>query len=81
MDDGFEQCKHFYQTDFRAQPWNWVDFTDPKVVQNYMTGSFDAFNSTLKDCTLSGAANDCMLVQRWAWFGLEDIGWNFLQKS
>jgi hypothetical protein len=70
-------CINFYKTDPRAQPWGWVDMANPKVVQNYMIASFNAYNSQLSDCALSGAANGCMLVQRWAWFGLEDIGWDF----
>jgi len=79
VDDKLEECQHHYLTDtkYGAKEWGWVDMTNPKIVQDYMIGSFNAYNSTLKDCNLSGAANDCMLVQRWAWFGLEDIGWNF----
>lgn len=74
---GDTACVDFYRTNPLAQPWGYVDYTNPAVVQNFMTASFDFFN-TATDCTLSSqSANGCKLVQRWAWFGLEDIGWNF----
>lgn len=67
-----------YYSGKNGQPLGLVDFTDSTVVQEYMIGSFDAFNSTLKGCALaSQTAFDCLLVQQWAWFGLEDIGWSF----
>ena len=59
--------------------WNlaggYVDYENPQVVHDFMLWSFDYFANT-KDCALSGV-DDCRLVQRWAWFGLEDVGWDF----
>lgn len=55
---------------------NWVDLGDPKVVHDFMLWTFDYFADT-KDCNLGYAADDCRLVQRWAWFSLENVGWDF----
>ncbi len=54
---------------------NWVDLQNPQVVHDFMIWTFDYFADT-KDCALS-SVDDCRLVQRWAWFGLEDVGWSF----
>ncbi len=49
---------------------------DPNVVHGFMLWTFDYFMNT-KDCDLGYAADDCRLVQRWAWFSLEDVEWEF----
>lgn len=49
---------------------------DPNVVHGFMLWTFDYFMDT-KDCDLGYAADDCRLVQRWAWFSLEDVEWEF----
>jgi len=49
---------------------------DPTVVHNFMLWTFDYFLNT-KDANLGYAADDNRLVQKWAWFSLEDVGWNF----
>lgn len=54
----------------------WVDLQDPKVVHDFMLWTFDYFADT-KDCNIGYAADGCRLVQRWAWFSLEDVGWQF----
>jgi hypothetical protein len=41
------------------------------VVQSFMTQTFDYFMNT-KDCSLGYAADQCRLVQRWAWYSLDD---------
>ena len=46
---------------------------DPTVVQNFMLATFDYFLNT-KDCNLGYAADGCRLVQRWAWYSLDDDG-------
>jgi len=55
---------------------NWVDLENPQVIHDFMVWTFDYFADT-KDCAIGYAADDCRLVQRWAWFGLEDVGWSF----
>lgn len=55
---------------------NWVDLTNPQVIQDFMLWTFDYFADT-KDCAIGYVADDCRLVQRWAWFSLENVGWDF----
>lgn len=52
---------------------SWKDFKDPAVVQGFMLATFDYFLNT-KDCSLGYAADECRLVQSWAWYALDDIG-------
>ncbi len=67
-------CVAYYK---ETLPWGYPDFTDPAVVRKFMTDSFNYFNAA-NDCDLaSQAAFNCKLVQRWAWFGLDDVGWKF----
>jgi hypothetical protein len=49
---------------------------DPDVVQKFMLATFDYFLNT-KDCGLGYAADGCRLVQRWAWYSLDDDGRSF----
>lgn len=42
------------------------------LVQSFMTQTFDYFMNNSKDCTLGYAADQCRLVQRWAWYSLDD---------
>ena len=44
---------------------------DSAVVANFMTSTFDYFLNA-KDCNIGYAADDCRLVQRWAWYSLDD---------
>ena len=44
---------------------------DSAVVQDFMLSTFDYFLNT-KDCSLGYAADECRLVQRWAWYSLDD---------
>ena len=53
----------------------YVELDDPVVIQNHMVWTFDYFRTT-KDCNLSGT-DDCRLVQRWAWYSLQNDGWGF----
>ena len=41
------------------------------VVSNFMISTFDYFMATL-DCCQGSTADDCRLVQRWAWYSLDD---------
>jgi hypothetical protein len=56
-------------------PGGYINLEDPAVVHKFMLDTFHFF-ATEKDCTLSGV-DECRLVQRWAWFSLQDVGWNF----
>ena len=44
---------------------------DEELVKDFMLATFEYF-MTEKDCTLGYAADDCRLVQRWAWYSLDD---------
>lgn len=44
---------------------------DPNLVENFMLATFDYFMNT-KDCSLGHPADECRLVQRWAWYSLDD---------
>ncbi len=44
-------------------------------VKTFMLGTFDYFMNT-KDCDLGYLADDCRLVQRWAWYSLDDTRFN-----
>jgi hypothetical protein len=63
-----QKCINYYGS-------NYVELEDPAVVQDFMIWSFEYFSNT-KDCNLSGV-DDCRLVQRWAWYSLQDDGWGF----
>lgn len=41
------------------------------LVQSFMIQTFDYFMN-MKDCNLGYAADQCRLVQRWAWYSLDD---------
>ena len=43
----------------------------PDVVRDFMLDTFDYF-MTAKDCDLGYTADECRLVQRWAWYSLDD---------
>ncbi len=49
------------------------DFSNKQVALDFMTWTFGYFLQT-RDCTLGLAADDCHLVQRWTWFGLDIVG-------
>ena len=42
-----------------------------EAVKNFMLATFDYFMNE-KDCSLGYPADDCRLVQRWAWYSLDD---------
>jgi hypothetical protein len=46
------------------------------AVQDFMVWTFDYFLTT-RDCSLGYAADDCRLVQRWAWYSLDDPATEF----
>ncbi len=51
-----------------------IEQTDTaEEVQAFMVQTFDYFLYN-RDCTLGYQADDCRLVQRWAWFSLDDVG-------
>lgn len=51
-----------------------IEQTDtPEEVQAFMVQTFDYFLYT-RNCNLGYHADDCRMVQRWAWFSLDDIG-------
>jgi hypothetical protein len=43
---------------------------DPDLVQDFVLATFDYFMNT-KDCNLGYPADECRLVQRWAWYSLD----------
>lgn len=47
----------------------------PDVVKDFMLDTFDYFMTT-RDCELGYHADDCRLVQRWAWYSLDDASVN-----
>ncbi|HOC20102.1 MAG TPA: hypothetical protein PKL16_01190 [Anaerolineae bacterium] len=49
---------------------------DLALVQSFLTDTFDYFMNT-KDCDLGYPADECRLVQRWAWYSLDDNNPNF----
>jgi hypothetical protein len=53
---------------------------DPDVVKDFMLDTFDYFMNT-KDCDLGYTDDDCRLVQRWAWYSLDDFSPGFNQCS
>lgn len=54
---------------------HYVDLTNPTVVQDFMISTFEYFIFA-KNSAVS-LVDGGRLVQRWAWFGLEDIEWAF----
>lgn len=46
------------------------------TVQDFMLWTFDYFLNT-KDCSIGYAADECRLVQRWAWYSLDDPATDF----
>jgi hypothetical protein len=44
---------------------------DLDLVRDFMLSTFDYFMNT-KDCNLGYPADECRLVQRWAWYSLDD---------
>ncbi|MEZ4861314.1 MAG: hypothetical protein R3C14_08405 [Caldilineaceae bacterium] len=54
---------------------HWVDLNNPQVIHDFMLWTFDYFANTA-DCNLGYTADDCHLVQRWAWFSLQNV-WDF----
>jgi hypothetical protein len=55
---------------------NWVDLENPAVIHDFMLWTFDYLADTT-DPTIGYPADGNRLVQRWAWFSLDDVGWNF----
>jgi hypothetical protein len=49
------------------------DLNNKQVALDFMTWTFGYFLNT-RDCTLGLATDDCLLVQRWTWFGLDIVG-------
>ena len=64
----YEQCVAAYGA-------NYVNLENSEVVQDFMLETFNFF-MTAKDPNLSGVDGG-RLVQRWAWYSLEDAGWAF----
>lgn len=53
----------------------YVDLENPRVVADFMVSTFDYFSSAT-DRSIS-LVDGGKLVQQWAWFSLEDVGWSF----
>jgi len=49
---------------------------DPDLVREFMEKTFEFF-MTEKDCDLGYPADECRLVQRWAWYSLDDMNPDF----
>lgn len=58
------ECREWYE-----DRGGYVDLEDPQLIHEFMIWTFDFF-TTEADCNLSGA-DDCLLVQKWAWFSLQ----------
>ena len=52
-----------------------VGMEHPDLVRTFMQDTFHYFVNA-KDCTLGYPADDCRLVQRWAWWSLDDRHFN-----
>ncbi len=72
MKDRGEQNKPLYVTEYGVLYWH-EGLDDPQIVQEFMLSTFDYFLNT-RDCALGYAADGCRLVQRWAWYSLDDNG-------
>ncbi len=47
------------------------ELNNATVVSNFMISTFDYFMTT-RDCSQGSTTDDCRLVQRWAWYSLDD---------
>lgn len=50
------------------------------LVKNFLLDTFNYFE-TARDCSLGYPADNCRLVQRWAWYSLDDAGSNINKYS
>ncbi len=53
-----------------------ADMNNLNLVRSFMLSTFDYFMNT-KDCALGYFEDQCRLVQRWAWYSLDDNGPSF----
>ncbi len=68
-----EQEKPVVVTEYGVLLLNWMmglPEDDPQPVLDFMLATFDYFLNT-RDCSLGYLWDDCRLVQRWAWYGLD----------
>lgn len=72
MKERGQQNKPLIVSEYGVLYWH-EGLEDPQVVQDFMIKTFDYFLNT-RDCSLGYPADDCRLVQRWAWYSLDDKG-------
>jgi hypothetical protein len=70
MKDRGQQNKPLIVSEYGIVYFHW-GMEDPVLVETFMLATFDYFMNT-KDCSLGYPADDCRLVQRWAWYSLDD---------
>jgi hypothetical protein len=71
LKDKGQQQKPLYVSEYGVLYWH-DGMDNPTLVQNFMLGTFDYFLNAA-DCNLGYGADGCRLVQRWAWYSLDDV--------
>ncbi len=71
-----EQNKPLIVSEYGVLYSHVAELNVPATVRDFMLWSFDYFLNT-KDCSLGYVADECRLVQRWAWYSLDDPGTEF----
>lgn len=72
MKERGQQNKPLIVSEYGVLYWH-EGLEDPDLVQDFMLKTFVYFLNT-RDCSLGYPADDCRLVQRWAWYSLDDTG-------
>lgn len=67
-----QQDKPLIVSEYGVLYWH-EGLEDLNIVQTFMIQTFDYFLET-RDCYLGYPVDDCRLVQRWAWYSLDDTG-------
>lgn len=75
-----QQDKPLIVSEYGVLYYHLPELNVPATVQDFMLWTFDYFLNT-RDCDLGYRADDCRLVQRWAWYSLDDPGTGFNSLS
>jgi len=70
MKDHGQQNKPLIVSEYGIVYWHVERLNNWEAVQSFMLKTFDYFMNT-KDCSLGYPADECRLVQRWAWYSLD----------
>jgi hypothetical protein len=76
MKDRGQQNKPLIVSEYGILYYHLQGMEEPQTVHDFMLGTFDIFMN-LKDCNLGLPSDNCRLVQRWAWYSLDDPGEGF----